>query len=77
MFDALGRIVVNSSNKIASDDFTGAMADLAALRQPVDAFFDKVQVNCDDVRLRANRLRLLSMIVGAMDGIADFSAIEG
>ncbi len=77
LFDALGRIVVNSSNKIASDDFTGAMADLAALRQPVDAFFDKVQVNCDDVRLRANRLRLLSMIVGAMDGIADFSAIEG
>lgn len=77
LFDALGKVMINSSKKIASDDFTGAMADLATLRQPVDAFFEKVQVNCDDVRQRANRLRLLSMIVSAMSGVADFSAIEG
>lgn len=77
LFDALEHVVLNSSKKIASDDFEGAMEDLAKLRVPVDAFFEKVQVNCDDVQLRANRLRMLSMIVGAMGGIADFSVIEG
>lgn len=77
LFDALGKVVLNSSEKIASDDFEGAMAALAALRAPVDAFFEKVQVNCDDERLRANRLRLLSMIADAMGGAADFSVIEG
>lgn len=77
LFDALGKVVINSSQKIASDDFEGAMAALAALRSPVDAFFEKVQVNCDDERLRANRLRLLSMIADAMGGAADFSVIEG
>ena len=77
LFDALHDVVVNSSEKIAADDFEGAMEDLARLRVPVDAFFDSVQVNCDDVQRRANRLRLLSEIVGAMGGVADFSAIEG
>ncbi|MCQ2965411.1 MAG: glycine--tRNA ligase subunit beta [Alphaproteobacteria bacterium] len=77
LFDALGKIMLNSSSKIASNDFKGAMAVLAELREPVDAFFDKVQVNCEDVGLRANRLRLLSMIVKAMNAVADFSVIEG
>ena len=77
LFDALEQVVLNSSKKIASDDFEGAMEDLAKLRVPVDAFFEKVQVNCDDVQLRTNRLRMLSMIVGAMSGVADFSVIEG
>lgn len=77
LFDALSQVMLNSSKKIASDDFEGAMEDLAKLRGPVDAFFEKVQVNCDDVQRRANRLRMLSMIVRAMGGVADFSVIEG
>lgn len=77
LFDALDIVVKNSSKKIAADDFEGAMEDLAQLRIPVDAFFEKVQVNCDDVQQRTNRLRLLSGIVGAMGGVADFSVIEG
>lgn len=77
LFDALDQVMLNSSKKIASDDFEGAMEELAKLRVPVDAFFDKVQVNCDDAQRRANRLRLLSMIVRAMGGVADFSVIEG
>lgn len=77
LFDALDQVMLNSSKKVASDDFEGAMEDLAKLRGPVDAFFDKVQVNCDDAQRRANRLRLLSMIVRAMGGVADFSVIEG
>ena len=63
--------------KVAAEDFTGAMAALAALRAPVDAFFDKVTVNADDAKLRENRLKLLSMIRTALEGVADFSKIEG
>ncbi|MBI4967497.1 MAG: glycine--tRNA ligase subunit beta [Rhodospirillales bacterium] len=63
--------------RLEREDFQGAMAALAALRGTVDAFFDKVTVNADDPDLRANRLRLLSAIRGAMDHVADFSKIEG
>ena len=77
LFDTLATVVVNSSDKIAADDFEGAMETLATLRRPVDAFFDNVTVNCDDGERRANRLRLLNAIVSAMGGVADFSVIEG
>jgi glycyl-tRNA synthetase beta chain len=56
--------------------FSDAMAALAQLRQPVDAFFDRVTVNTDDPRLRENRLHLLSQIRSALGAIADFSLIE-
>jgi len=59
------------------EDFTGAMASLAQLRAPVDAFFDKVTVNTEDADLRANRLRLLSEIRATLNRVADFSRIEG
>lgn len=59
------------------EDFTGAMAALARLRAPVDAFFDKVTVNTEDADLRANRLRLLSEIRATLNRVADFSQIEG
>ena len=62
---------------IGREDFAGAMAALARLRPPVDAFFDKVTVNCDDSTLRANRLKLLARIRAALGGVADFSKIEG
>jgi glycyl-tRNA synthetase beta chain len=60
---------------IAAEDFAGAMAKYAALRPVVDAFFDKVTVNADNVDIRANRLRLLSRIRGTLNKIADFSRI--
>ena len=47
------------------------------LREPVDAFFDKVTVNTDEAPLRENRLRLLSRIRAVMNQVADFSQIEG
>jgi glycyl-tRNA synthetase beta chain len=58
-------------------DFEGAMRDLAALRGPVDLFFDKVLVNAEDPQLRLNRLRLLNELRGTMDQVADFSKITG
>ncbi len=57
--------------------FTQVLGALATLREPVDAFFDNVTVNCDDAALRENRLNLLSEIVLTLDRVADFSRIEG
>ncbi|WP_262030829.1 glycine--tRNA ligase subunit beta [Microvirga sp. Mcv34] len=62
---------------IEAEDFEGAMRALSRLRQPVDAFFDKVTVNAEDSGLRANRLRLLNDIREATRTVADFSRIEG
>ena len=59
------------------EEFETAMSELARLRRPVDDFFDKVTVNCDDAALRENRLRLLSRIRETMNQVADFSQIEG
>ena len=78
---SLGRALDRAGKAVAAaaaeEKYTGAMAALAALRGPVDAFFDKVTVNTDESALRANRLRLLSRIRATMGLIADFSQIEG
>lgn len=60
-----------------AEDFEGAMAALAKLRDPVDAFFDNVMVNDEDDHIRANRLALLSRIRDATAIVADFSKING
>jgi len=60
-----------------AERYQDAMTALAAMRQPVDAFFDHVTVNADDAALRANRLCLLSAIRATLDRVADFSKIEG
>lgn len=63
---------------LQKEDFGGAMQALAALRVPIDAFFDKVTVNVQDKpELRLNRLKLLNQIRATMDSVADFSKIEG
>ncbi|WP_420402627.1 glycine--tRNA ligase subunit beta [Nisaea sp.] len=62
---------------LAVEDFEGAMAALAGLRGPVDAFFDKVTVNVDDASVRKNRLALLARVGATANRIADFSQIEG
>jgi glycyl-tRNA synthetase beta chain len=53
------------------------VAALAGLRGPVDEFFARVTVNCDNRQLRANRLRLLAQIRDTLNRVADFSQIEG
>lgn len=60
------------------EDFAGAMAAFADLRQPIDSFFEKVTVNvAEKPDLRLNRLKLLNQIRATMDSVADFSRIEG
>jgi glycyl-tRNA synthetase beta chain len=72
--EEVGRRAVTFLNE---ERFEQAMAELAQLRQPVDAFFDKVTVNASDAKLRENRLRLLARIRDTMNKVADFSQIEG
>lgn len=59
------------------EDFEAAMAELAGLRAPLDAFFEQVTVNADEPRLRDNRLRLLDKLISTCDRVAQFSALEG
>ncbi len=66
-----------AGDAIGRQDFSAAMQALAALRRPVDAFFEAVLVNDDDETVRANRLALLSRIRGATGQMADFSKIAG
>ncbi|MHA1537928.1 MAG: glycine--tRNA ligase subunit beta, partial [Alphaproteobacteria bacterium] len=77
LFEALETTAKSAGAAIEQEKFKEAMAALAALRAPVDTFFDKVTVNAEDAGLRANRLRLLSAIRAVMDRVADFSKIEG
>ncbi len=61
--------------KTAKLDFRGALADIASLRKPVDAFFDTVMVMDKDAGVKANRLALLAGITGLFSQIADFSRL--
>ncbi|MBI3451501.1 MAG: glycine--tRNA ligase subunit beta [Rhodospirillales bacterium] len=74
---ALGAAQDATKTALGRQDFVAAMQTLAALRRPIDAFFDKVTVNAPDVKLRENRLRLLSEIRRTLAQVADFSKIEG
>lgn len=77
LFEALAAQGPGISNAIAAEDFAGAMVGLAALRGPLDGFFDAVQVNSDNQVLRRNRLNLLSEIRSLCLAVADLTAIEG
>jgi glycyl-tRNA synthetase beta chain len=76
LFERLAVVSAAIEVALAREDFEGAMAALAQLRQPVDAFFDRVTVNAEDPLLRKNRLCLLGQIRSALGTIADFSLIE-
>lgn len=74
---ALDSAEPRARSAIAAEDFAGAMAALATLRAPVDAFFASVTVNDPDPARRAARLALLARLRDAVHGVADFSKIEG
>lgn len=59
----------------ASRQYTESLARLAALREPVDAFFEAVMVNAEDASVRANRYALLSRLRGLFLGVADISLL--
>ena len=73
----LREVGTGAGQALEREEFNGAMAILASLRQPVDEFFAKVTVNTDDTNLRENRLRLLSAIRDTMNQVAGFSKVGG
>ena len=77
LHQALAASAATARDAVAREDFSAAMAALAQLRAPIDAFFDSVTVNADDSALRTNRLHLLAAIRAAVHEVADFSKIEG
>ncbi|CRL10515.1 Glycine--tRNA ligase beta subunit [Phaeobacter italicus] len=77
LFDALATSEGAISSAIEAEDFAAAMGSMAALRAPVDAFFEAVQVNSDNEVVRRNRLNLLSQIRKVVGQVADLTRIEG
>src|SRR5690606_1528531 len=75
--DTLGPAEARAQAAIEAEDLEGAMAALAALRAPIDRFFDEVTVNDEDRYKRAARLDLLARFRAAVHKVADFGKIEG
>ncbi len=77
LINALDSAEPQAAAAIEREDFEGAMAALALLRAPIDAFFDKVIVNDPDEEKRLARLAMLARVRDAVHQVADFSRIEG
>lgn len=77
LFDALDTASPAIDAALAQENFAGAMTAMAALRAPIDAFFENVVVNADDPALRSIRLQLLMDIRDTMGRVADFGRVEG
>ena len=77
LFDALDVADAEIGAALADSDFPRAMGALAALRAPIDAFFEAVQINADNQTLRRNRLNLLHQIRATGGRVADLGRIDG
>ncbi|MGL4187250.1 MAG: glycine--tRNA ligase subunit beta [Sphaerotilus sulfidivorans] len=75
LFEALGAVQPEADRLFVQGDLAGSLKALAALKTPVDAFFDDVMVNAEDAQLRANRLGLLKTLHEAMNRVADLSRL--
>jgi glycyl-tRNA synthetase beta chain len=75
LYDALQRIAPASRLHFEAGNHAASLQALAALKAPVDAFFDTVMVNAEDAALRANRLGLLAQLHAAMNQVADLSLL--
>jgi glycyl-tRNA synthetase beta chain len=72
---ALASVQPQADTLFEQQDYTASLLALAALRAPVDAFFESVMVNAEDAALRANRLGLLARLHAAMNRVADLSKL--
>ena len=75
LFNALNTIKPQADEAFEAGYYTQSLQLLAALKEPVDAFFDNVMVYADDKDLRANRLKLLTLLRDAMNRVADLSKL--
>ncbi|MBI5108249.1 MAG: glycine--tRNA ligase subunit beta [Rhodocyclales bacterium] len=76
LHSALGQAKPQADAAFERGDYTASLQALAALKAPVDSFFDAVMVNAEDAALRANRLGLLATLHQAMNRVADLSRLS-
>jgi glycyl-tRNA synthetase beta chain len=77
LYAAVTQAEKEAAEAIQKQDYSAAMRALAALREPIDSFFENVLVNDENDSVRANRLALLDRIRVATGKVADFSKIAG
>ena len=75
LYAAMQEVTPRAQAQLASGDYTASLQTLAALRAPVDAFFDGVMVNAEQIDLRLNRQGLLKSLHEAMNRVADLSRL--
>ena len=75
LFAAMKDVTPVANAQFEAGDYTASLQTLAALRAPVDAFFDGVMVNAEELDLRLNRLGLLTALHAAMNRVADLSKL--
>jgi glycyl-tRNA synthetase beta chain len=75
LHSAIYAVATQADKALADGDYAANLQALAALKAPVDAFFDKVMVNAEDPTLKANRLGLLATLHNAMNRVADLSKL--
>ena len=75
--NALIAVKPEADKQFENSDYTSSLKALAALKAPVDDFFDNVMVNAEDAALKANRLGLLATLHQTMNRVADLSKLAG
>jgi glycyl-tRNA synthetase beta chain len=75
LYIAMQKLLPISEKQLHEGDYTASLQTLAALREPVDAFFDNVMVNADDMEVRQNRQGLLKWLHENMNFVADLSRL--
>jgi len=75
LFEELRAVEPAAEALYAEGRFEDMLVTIAALRSPVDAFFETVMVNAEDPALRANRLALLKRLYGVMNAVAEISRL--
>jgi glycyl-tRNA synthetase beta chain len=75
LYAVMQKLLPESEAQFNAGDYTASLQTLAALRSPVDAFFDDVMVNAEEMDLRLNRQGLLKCLHLAMNRVADLSAL--
>jgi len=75
LYAVMQKLLPESEAQFKAGDYTASLQTLAALRAPVDAFFDDVMVNAEEMDLRLNRQGLLKSLHVAMNRVADLSRL--
>jgi glycyl-tRNA synthetase beta chain len=75
LYAVMQKLLPESEAQFKAGDYTASLQTLAALRWPVDAFFDDVMVNAEEMDLRLNRQGMLKKLHEAMNRVADLSAL--